>query len=345
MILKIDGKQYDFFNEVNVSLKYDSIASTFSFLFWFDPENIEHKRLVEPLKYKPVTIEHNGELLITGVLLSNSFNSSSKPSLVAIGGYSKAGVLEDCEIPTSNYPLQTQNLKLRDIATRLLKPFNIPFKVDSIVSSSMDRVIAETTASEKQSVKGYLNELAGQRHIVMSHNEKGEVVFTKANTVQKALIDFNLSNGLIPATQMTLEVNGQAMHSQITVIKEASTDGGNAGQSTVNNPFVSVFRPSVKVQTSGDTNTTAQAARMELSKELSNIKLTIELDRWTIDGKVIRPNNVVSVTNPELFIYRKTNFFIESVTFKGNEKAQTCTIVCVLTSVYDNSTPSNIFAQ
>jgi len=344
MILKIDGKQYDFFNEVNVSLKYDSIASAFSFSFYFDPSNIEHKRLLEPLKYKPCTIEHEGELLITGTLISCGFNSSDKPSLVGVGGYSKAGVLEDCEIPTSNYPLQTQNLKLRDIATRLLKPFNIPFKVDSIVSASMDRTIAETTANEKQSVKSYLTELAGQRHIIMSHNEKGEVIFTKANTVQKPLIEFNLSNGLIPATSMTLDVNGQAMHSQITVIKEASADGGNAGQATIRNPFVNVFRPSVKVQTSGDDNTTSQAARMELSKELSNIKLTIQLDRWTINGKIIRPNNIVSVTNPELYIYHKTNFFIESVTFKGNEKEQTSVLTCVLTSVYDNSTPINIFA-
>ena len=344
MILKISGKQYDFFNEVNVSVKYDSIASTFSFAFYFDPQNIDHRTLLQPFQYRECTIEYEGELLITGILLSQNFNSAPNPQYVAIGGYSKPGVIEDCEIPTNNYPLQTQNLKLRDIATRLLRPFNVSFLVDDIVSSSIDRTIAETTANEKQSVKSYLNELASQRHIIMSHNEKGEILFTKANTIQNPIIEFDFNNGNIPATSMSLEVNGQAMHSQITVIKEASTDGGNAGQSTINNPFVNVFRPSVKVQTSGDDNTTSQAARMELSKELAAIKLTITLDRWTINGKIIRPNNVVSVINPELYIYKKTNFFIESVLYTGNSQAQTAVLTCVLTSVYDNSIPSNIFA-
>ena len=47
--------------------------------------------------------------------------------------------------------------------------------------------------------------------------------------------------------------------------------------------------------------------------------------------------------NPELYIYKRTRLFIESVAYTGNEKINTCIITLVLPSVYDDSTPINIF--
>jgi prophage tail gpP-like protein len=80
-----------------------------------------------------------------------------------------------------------------------------------------------------------------------------------------------------------------------------------------------------------------------LSQELKNIKLTINLDRWEIDGKLIKPNSIIAVKNPEIYLFQKSNWFIESVRFIGDEKQRTATLTCVLPSVYDGSTPSYIF--
>ena len=345
MILKINDRirntKVDFFNNVNVELRYDSVASAFSFGFYFDPNDQTLVDLACIGHYHLCTVEHNDELLLSGYLISETFRSSSQREISSFGGYSLPGVLEDCEIPTSLYPLQSDGLTLRQIANKLISPFGLKLVVDSSVASLVDSVYDTSTANESQSIKSYLSELASQKNVILSHTPKGELLFTKAKTKQTPLFFFD---GSVSTVSMSLSFNGQAMHSSITVMKQASIDGGNAGESTVSNPFVPfVFRPKVKIQNSGDDNDSGEAARNMLSQELKNIKLTINLDRWEIDGKLIKPNSIIAVKNPEIYLFQKSNWFIESVRFIGDEKQRTATLTCVLPSVYDGSTPSYIF--
>lgn len=345
MILKIKKKEYDFFNEFKLNLRYDSIASTFTFDGYFNPKNKDHRDLLHIGHFHPVTVEHNNELLVSGILLSETFRHSSVKELTSLGGYSFPGVLEDCQIPTSTYPLQSDGLSLKEIAQKIIKPFNLEIIIDSVVRKRMDEVYDTSTANELQPIKTYLSELASQKNIILSHTPEGKLLFTQANTNKPAILDFNIpEGGSIPGTSMSLSFNGQLMHSQITIIKQAGISGGNAGQSKVTNPFVPfTFRSKVLVQNSGDDNDTRKAAKNALAKELQNIKLKITTDRWEVDDKIIKPDNIVSVINPDIFLFKKTNWFIESINFTGNKKQTTAVLNCVLPEVYNGKTPTNIF--
>jgi prophage tail gpP-like protein len=345
MIIKINdrirNRKVEFFNSFNLNLRYDSVASTFSFSFYFNPENKEHKEMVCIGHYHKVTVEHNGELLLTGYILSQVFTSSNVKQLVPFGGYSLPGVLEDCEIPPKLYPLQSDGLTLREIAQKLIAPFGLQMVIDPLVSSQMDSVFEKTTASESQTIKAYLTELASQKNIIISHDEKGNLLFTKAKADKKPLIHFQ--TGVI-GTSMSLSFNGQAMHSEITVMKQASSDGGNAGESTIINPYVPfVYRPKVIIQSSGDDVDTEQAAKNALAAELKNLQLTIVTDRWEVDGKILKPNNIIEVTDQEVYLYKKTKWFIESITYVGDNQKMTATLTCVPPEVYNGKTPEYIF--
>jgi len=343
MILKIKKRKFDFFNSFQLNLKYDSVASTFTFNGYFNPENKDHRDLLHIGHFHPITVEHNDELLVSGILLSEVLKDSSVKELTALGGYSFPGVLEDCQIPTSIYPLQSDGLSLREIAQKIIKPFKIEMIIDSVVSKEMEEIYDTSTANESQSIKAYLSELASQKNIILSHTPEGKLLFTQANTKKTPIIDFNIpGGGSIPGTSFSLNFNGQPMHSQITVLKQAGS--GNAGQSTVTNPFVPfTFRPSILVQNSGDDNDTRKAAKNALAKELQNIKLKITTDRWEVDEKIIKPNNIISMINPNIFLFKKTNWFIESINFTGNEKKTTAVLNCVLPEVYNGKRPTNIF--
>ena len=345
MILKIKNKKYDFFNEFKLNLKYDSIASTFTFDGYFNPENKDHRDLLHIGHFHPITVEHNDELLVSGILLSETFRHSSVKELTSLGGYSFPGVLEDCQIPTSSYPLQSDGLSLREIAQKIIKPFNLEMVIDSVVRKKMNEVYDTSTANELQPIKTYLSELASQKNIILSHTPEGKLLFTQANTKKPPILDFNIpEGGSIPGTSMSLTFNGQLMHSQITIIKQAGISGGNAGEITVINPFVPfTFRSKVLVQNSGDDNDTRKAAKNALAKEFQNIKLKITTDRWEVDDKIIKPNNIVSVINPDIFLFKKTNWFIESINFTGNKKQTTAVLNCVLPEVYNGKIPTNIF--
>ncbi|MBC7486093.1 MAG: hypothetical protein H7282_05025 [Cytophagaceae bacterium] len=347
MILKINDRlrvrTVEKFNNFNLNLKHDAVASTFAFDFYYDPANSEHKQLACLSHYHYVTVEDNGELLLTGTLLSNVFNSSNVRELVAFGGYSKPGVLEDCQIPISAYPLQSDGLTLREIVTRILKPFQLNFAVDESVSAAMDKPYEKTTASNTQTCKDYICELATQRDIIVTHTNNGWLYFTKTRADRNPIFHFEQGQ---TGVSFSLSFNGQGIHSHITVVKEADDVGGNAGEVTIVNPYCPIlYRPKVITQSSGDDIDTGTAAKNALAEELKNITIKITLSSWYINKKIIRPNQVISITNPELYIFKKTDFFIESVDLKGDNKSKTAVLTCVLKEVYNDQAPSNIFVS
>jgi prophage tail gpP-like protein len=305
--------------------------------------------------------------MLTGQILSEAFADSQIKSLVPISGYSLPGILEDCQVPVNKaidlaiasgnlklpktspstpyaYPIQDEGLTLRQIATKYIAPFNLKMIVDPAVDSLMDEPIIETAIEPKDTIKHYLNELASQKNINLTHNEKGEIFFTRVKTNLKPVLRFNVPKGGLPGTKMKLMFNGQQMHSHITVVKQADTDDENAAEETVVNPYVPfVFRPKTIVQNSGNNTDTLSAAKNALAAELRELTLTIELDRWDINNKIIKPNNLVTVTNPEIYIFKPTNFFIESIDYKGDQKEMTATLHCVLPSAYDGTDPLYIY--
>ncbi len=350
MILKINDRirvrTIDKFNKFTLDLRYDSFSSTFGFEFYFDPKNADHKELACVSHFHEAVVEHNGEVLVTGYILSQVFNSSNVKEMTQFAGYSLPGVLEDCEIPPSLYPLQSDGLTLKEIASKLLAPFKIKMSIDSSVASKMDIAYDKTTAKETQNIKQYLTELAAQRNIIISHDVNGVLLFTSSKADRPPILHFENENNSIPFTHMGLSFGGQPMHSDITVIKQASSKGGNAGEATVTNPYVPiVYRPKVLVQSSGDDNSTQEAAQNALAAELKNIVLTITTDRWEVDGKILKPNNIISVLNPECYLYKKTNFFIEKINFTGDNEKTTAVLTCVLPEVYNGKVPKNIFVD
>ncbi|MCE3278028.1 MAG: hypothetical protein K0S44_219 [Bacteroidetes bacterium] len=348
-----------YFNNFTFNLKYGEIASNFGFNFYFDPNDPLHAELACVSHFHEATLEHNGETLLTGFILSQGFNKESQKQLASFGGYSKSGVFADCEIPTDLYPLQSDKLTLKEICERIAAKFHLKVIVDqSAVSQSngvaksikekADTVIEKSTASEAQNIKSYLTELTTQRNIVLSHDEFGNIVLTAAKTNQKPLFHVGEDEG-IPATNISMTFNGQSIHSHITVLTQASSKGGNAGEYTIRNPYCPVafvYRPKVVTMTSGDDITVEDFAKQVLAAELKDaIKVSVTLDRWDINNKLIKPNNIITLKSRENFIYNTTEFFIDEVSYNGNEKENTCVLTCVLPEVYNGKTPKNIFVN
>lgn len=352
MILRINdrirNRKIEFFNDFHLNLKYDSLASIFSFKFYFNPENPEHKDLAVPGHYHLATVEHNNELLITGQILSETFSSAAERSPVSIGGYSLPGILEDCNyVPPANGSLQFTGLPFDQIARQVIAPFGLGIVIDPIVSSLMGETFEETECNISQTVKGYLSQLASQKNIVLSHNAKGQVVFTRAPLYGKPIFNFTKD---LPTTSMSLGFNGQAMHSHIYVVAQADVnDADTTTSEPIRNPYVinTVYRPKVIVQSSKSVKAEVdplQAARNARAQELKGLSLKIVTDRWIINDKIIRPGQMISALNPEVYLYKKTNWIIEEVDLVGDKKKTTATLTCVLPECFNGGEPSYIFS-
>lgn len=341
--LKISGQRFDFFNEFNISLVYNSVSSVFSFDGLVITE--AQKNLFRPLQYRETKVLFGNETLITGTLLNTSTSVENSILMGNISGYSKTGILEDCDIPVSLYPLQSDNLSLKEITEKIIAKFGIKLVVNSNVLTESNKKYPSVNAEIGQKIISYITELAKQRNIIVTHDNNGNLLFTKLNLVQPSVATY--IEGM-PSTSISLSANGQGMHSEITMQKQVTIEVDVAGEQTVNNTLIPVYRPIVSKQKSGDNDDTQSGVEMIRSAELRNISVIIETDRWKwTDGRVIniiKPNNIIEIQSPSNFINNRTRFFVEKVDYNGNNEGIRATITCVLSEVYSGNQPKNIFA-
>lgn len=337
-----------FFSGYKVTSRFDSIASTFELEYLFDPFNFEHKEFSCVGHVHECTLKDEGELILTGYILSIAFVDASKSNMVKISGYSLTGVLEDCQVPPTLYPLQVNGLSLKEISDRLLQPFGLTSVIHSSVAALMNQKFEDTEPKENQTIKGFLTELAVQKNIVITHNEFGQLVYTKAQKT-KPIFHFERTQatGKIPGVDFSLTFNGQQMHSDIWALAQADFDpeAQAAQSSAVKNPYIPiVFRPKVVKQTSGNSDNTDLVADNSVASELKGMPLVIKLDRWRIVDRIVRKGEIISVTNPYVYLYKKTDWMIESVEFTGTPESKTAVLRCVIPEVYTGQPIKYIFA-
>jgi len=334
----------DFFSEFSIEMRFDSVGSTFSFSFYYNPDNPDHVFMAQVGKYQVVRFYRADELLITGLVLSQSFSSSSEPTLISFSGYSVPGVLEDSSIPIDSYPLQYDGLSLKEITEKLLRPFDIDLEIDPLVMADSNKRYKETAASETQTVSDYICSLAKQRDIVVSNTNTGKLLFTKIKDSAPVL---RFGTDLI-GTSYSLTFDGQAMSHPIVVLKQADDEEGNSSQYILNNPYVPAdtkhYRPKTIIQTSGDDTNTEKVAINELKSELKSIKVVIYTDRWLVKGEVIKPNRIIEIQNKDLYLFKYSRWFIESVELNADVEKTIAKLTCVLPDVYNLEVPKkNVF--
>jgi prophage tail gpP-like protein len=352
MTIKIDGHIVDFFTAVSVSLKLDSIASTFTFQTRFSAQNIDHQELLKPLQYKRVEIfSGSNRLMLTGTILNHHFQSNMGRNLVTISGYSLSGILEDVTIPVKDYPLESTGRSLKDIATRLCGLYNIGLVIADTgnklaydplpkekkiffsdrskfekLKSKVSQVFGRTSASPTESVKGYLAKLASQKNLILSHTNKGEVLLFSVDYDAKPAYFFTKGNTI----SMDFKINGQGLHSEINVVRQPSDE--NAGVSTADkaiNTLIPIFRPTTKILTSGTDTDVKDGADNELAAELRGITLTLKL-QGVNEFLDLAPGDIISVHNHYIYCYAYNRFMIETITFNEDPKESTTEINCLI---------------
>lgn len=359
------------FTDFTGDFVFNSLASTFSFEFYFDPRNQVHAETVCVSHLHECQIFYNGKLQLTGYILANKFKNNGKPQLVKLSGYSKAGALGDCDIPYNQYPLETNGLNFKQILSKILAPFasngigikygsgtgsiNTPFITnedgtpEKTTEEKTNENIKKTSIGSSQNIASYISELAVQRNIVVSHDEFGNVLITKPNTKGIPILNFDFTSQnpnddsrRIPGVEVESEFNAQGLHTEITVVQQADDEKGtNASQITLTNPLIPIksavlFRPKTVIIDSGNQFTVGEAANYELGKEIREAcKLTIKLGVVELNGQMIRENNTLTIIDPENFLYTRSTWYIESVQPTINEKETSCVLNCVLPFGYD----------
>jgi prophage tail gpP-like protein len=377
-ILKINmrstktGSAIRFIRRINnfvLNQRFNSLASTFSFDFLFDPTKQEHAEMIcvthmhEAMVYFTLNTDDNyqpksEELVLTGLIYFTGLKHADEPEWVRISGKSKPGILEDSDWPT-DLPSEIEGLSLANIAKKVATRFNLGIEVkDEAPAIAKDDDAVGKTSPDSQNVAAYLSNIARVRKVVLTHNEKGEIVIDNPNTKSKAILNFDFTDNnsdakKIPGVEASLEFNGQSMHSHIIVRQDASDDEGSNGVDTkpLKNPLLpigAVYRPKIYSLTSGSEFSADDYAKYELGREIRDgVKLTIQCPLIQKNGKLISPNSIVTVRDPSIFLYNISYWFVEGVDINASDEGETATLYCVLPFAYDfdESTLKNVFVD
>jgi len=335
--ITINGIKYQYFSDLKLSLNYTGFVSTFSFNAPFDPDIELHRSIFKPLGYQTVKIYYNDELLLTGNIVNHKIEDQATPTNAAFSGYSKSGILQDVSIPTSLYPLQSKDRTLREIVDRLVSPFNISVKY--INAYEADIKYSDTVADQGNSVGAYIHKLCEQRDLRLSHDVYGNLVISKP--VYPGIFTNFTDN--YRAVNSNISVDGQAMYSQLTAIRQASIGNDVQAQSSASFPIT--FRPLVQVQQDGEHGDIEKMAASMLSNTARAISLNLHLDRWTnYDNKIYKPGYVVGYQNSQLGIYSSVNMFIESVELYEENKLEVSNISLIPDWAIFDVEPNNPFS-
>lgn len=338
MKIKINDTFFVFFNDFSLASSLDSVASSFSFTVKHEKDNPNHKNLFRPLSFHKVEFFNDkNQLFFTGTIVSHKFSSKETPELVQLSGYSLPGILEDCTIPYSAYPLESIASNLKEITEKILKNFGLSLVVDKSVFREVSTSYKKSVAKPEGVIKDYLSKLAAQRNVIVSHDRHGRLVYFRPDANAKSVQKYNEQN----TTEMSLDVNGQGMHSELTILRQQNgKDKSSSSKSdTIQNPLVKKFRPSVQIMTEGEDTETKGAVENYLADELKNIKVQININRW--DGMMI--GDIIEVHNHEIFLFKNVRMMVESTTINENSDGRTMSISAVLPETFSGKIPKTIF--
>lgn len=364
MKIKINGNYFEYFNDFTISDQLDTCAATFAFTARYDVNNTDaaYQGIFRPLGFQKVEFfDDNGQVFFTGTILNHDFNSKAAPQLVLLSGYSLGGVLEDCTIPYKVYPqkadpnkvdfdsttvnsFESAGRNLREISTRLLGYFGLKLVIDKSVTNECNQAFVKSVAKPTGTIKEYLSKLAAQKNVVMSHGIYGEIIYFRPDVNARSIGLFNAKNTL----DMGFKINGQGMHSDITVMRQASKEtkvdfdspGGAGAVDSIKNNLVKGFRPFVDLLSSGSGKDTLRGAKNSLADELRNIKIGFTLPRW--DN--IKAGNILEIQNPEVRLKNPTRFIVENTVLMQRANERTMSVTCVIPESFTGGQPKDIFA-
>ena len=344
----IKGHTFEWFNGFSVQLDYNAVASKFSFNALFEPSNLLHRELFKPFSYNPIKVYYKDKLLLTGTILNMKYSSKAEQSLVNIEGYSKAGVLQDCNVHKKDYPIEWIDATTLFVIEKLITPFGLTVTVKGEAKEILNEEEPKISIGESEKISSFIAKLCLDKGLVLSHDSYGNLVIEKTVTPKESV---QLFSGQDPNISMGLSVNGQAMSSHIYMVKEQGMDFESLKNIDLQgvydsfgyaeyddyDKFVESYRPITLKASTGKEKDLKAANRKKRGALLKKaLKLSVSSERIEfLNGELITPNTVISVKNDDLFMFKETNFFIESVTVKQSLAGDNCTFTCVKPESYN----------
>lgn len=333
--IQIRGREYTGWQDLEVTQQLDSFA-TVSFSAPFEPDKQQFRDDFRPFSYHDLNVTVGGEPLLTGTLVDVDPARVPASRTVGVNGYARPGVLADCHMPPTAWPLEYNGLTLQQIAERVCSPWSIGVLVEGgNVGAAFDRVAMEPDADPS----AFLADIARQRGFVVADHPDGRLWLRRSAT-SAAPVLVRLKEGAPPLISCGVSFSPREYFSEITGVGGARPGRGGAA-STVRNPHATALRPRVYKPEDTEAGDVPSASRAQLGRMFgAAASYEIPLPTWRSPSGVLwAPNQVIEVEAPGAMVYRPTRMIVRTVAFKKSRDEQSAVLSLVLPGVFTGEAP------
>lgn len=296
--LKVDGVFYGGWKSLRVTRSIEQMAGTFELEV---TERWPGQPQASPIKPgRSCQLLLDGEVVITGYVDLPAPDFDANRHTVRVSGRDKTGDLVDCSAIYKSG--QWRKVKIDQLARDLIKPFGIKLVVDTDVGAAF----TSWNIQEGESVFDCLERAARMRALLVTSNQDGDLVITRAG---KSRLEHGLVEGrnikaargefswkdrystYIVKGQGRLGEDGDAVHA--------------APSARVVDDVVDRYRPLVVVAESHSENASLRD-RAEWERNVRrgrSARGSITVQGWRHAGGALwQPNTLVPVTSPKLWL-------------------------------------------
>jgi prophage tail gpP-like protein len=332
----IDGKKFTGFTGYALNLSYDSF-DTFSFSAPYDPSIKVLREVITPFAFNLCEVFYNDALMFKGVLLTPDPELTSQSSEITLQGYPLCGVLNDCMVPPTKYPLQCMGITMKGIADAACGPYSIPVIFEGEAGPEFTEVSIEPT----DKILDFLSRLSKQRNLLFTNNEKGQLVFFNPQA-EKPLISF--AEGKPPLISIKPKFSAQEFYSHITGFGKTGAEYPSLSYTfenryLINKGIIRHFSLTIEdCETIGDLENAVKAHAGRMFADCVNFELVCE-NHVNENNEVFQKGMAVCVSSPSAMITRETNFIARSIKLARTIEGKTATFNLVLPGSYTGEIP------
>jgi prophage tail gpP-like protein len=332
----IGGEKFTGFTAYNLTLSYDAF-DTFSFSAPYDPEVKALRDIIKPFTFNSCEVYYNDVLMFKGTLLTPDPELTDQSSEITLQGYPLCGVLNDCMVPPTKYPLQCMGITMKGIADAACEPYSIPVIFEGEAGPEFTEVSIEPT----DKILDFLSRLSKQRNLLFTNNEKGQLVFFNPKPA-KAFVSF--VEGKSPLISIKSKFSAQDFFSHITGFGKTDAEYPSLSYTFENKYLIHkgiIRHHSLTIEDSetiGDLENAVKAHAGRMFADCVNFELLCE-NHVNEQNKIFQKGMTVCVLSPSAMIMRETDFIARSVTLSRTTEGKTATLTLVLPGSYTGEIP------
>lgn len=285
---------------------------------WLPGKDPELDKIIRRYSYAPSELYLGSELVATGKFYQKKPKLSKDSSTAELEFFSTTADLVDS---TMAPPYEFGGETLKQIAQSVAAGYIVVFE------TSTGPAFDSATATKTETIGKFLQRLAVQRGNLCSTDERGRIVFMKANTSGKPICSFE--EGRPPLEEFEATFDGRARYAVYRAVGQSGD--GNDIVSTSKDPSVPGTRMLTFTADDVDAGTVRNAAEWRRAKSLADA-LTIPIpvpDWYAPDGSLWKPNTLVTLKSPMLDLPDPTALVIRTVDFSFSKSSRNTTLsVC-----------------